>query len=174
MTSYRQKNCIRLCLQRFIKDSCGCVDPKLPNIYRDIPYCASLSQLDCVSQSRIKYLKTADHCNECPFECDSVDYQIRTSRSRYPTTYYTNYLRYQTDLVSRFPVTTVVTDNHIQKNIVLLNVFYDDLATKYVKEIPEVSPDALFGTIGGNLGLFLGFSCLSLLLTLIKRMVYKA
>ncbi|CAF0708691.1 unnamed protein product [Brachionus calyciflorus] len=161
MTTYRQKNCIRLCVQKFIKDSCGCVDPKLPNIYKSVPYCATLSLLNCISNSRIEYLKKSDECKECPLECDSVDYQLRTSKSRYPTMYYTNYLRYQTDLVSRFPLTTVVSDNHIQKNIVLLNVFYDDLATTYVHEIQEVSADALFGTIGGNLGLFIGMSLLS-------------
>lgn len=75
--------------------------------------------------------------------------------------YYTNYLRFQTDLVSRFPSTVNVTENHIQKNIVLLNVFYENLATSFIQEIPEVSPDALFANIGGNLGLFIGMSLLS-------------
>lgn len=161
MTSYRQKSCIRLCLQRYIRQSCGCVDPKLPNIYNDTEYCASLSRLECVSKSKISYLKNTDNCPECPMECNSVNYHLTISKSRYPTSYYTDYIRYQTGLVNRFPSTTVVTDNHIQKNIVLLNVFYDDLATSFIREIPKVTPDELFGTIGGNLGLFIGMSLLS-------------
>lgn len=161
MTSYRQKSCIRLCLQRYIRQLCGCVDPKLPNIYADTEYCASINRLECVSKSKISYLKNTDNCPECPMECQSVDYHLTISKSRYPTSYYTDYIRYQTELVNRFPSTTVVTDNHIQKNIVLLNVFYDDLATSFIREIPKVTPDELFGTIGGNLGLFIGMSLLS-------------
>ena len=46
---------------------------------------------------------------------------------------------------------TFFKDNVIQKNIVLLNIFYDDMATTNVNEVPEVTADKLFSDIGGNL-----------------------
>ncbi len=88
-------------------------------------------------------------------------------------------MRYQTNITK---LANILNDNYIQKNIVLLNVFYSDLATVYVEEVPEVkvilihyiynwvsiryfcekiTTDALFGNIGGNLGLFIGMSILS-------------
>jgi hypothetical protein len=138
MTTYRQKNCVRLCLQEFIMNQCKCVDAGLPNIW-NVSICASLDSLDCIAQSRVDYFKNAQSssCPQCPLECFSVNYYVSSSNSRYPTAYYTNYLRFKTDLVSRFPKTTIVSDNHIQKNIVIFNVFYDDLATVYVTELPE-------------------------------------
>lgn len=63
--------------------------------------------------------------------------------------------------MTRFPAGTVVNDNFIQKNIVLLNVYYDDLASVHYTEIPEISLDNLISIMGGNLGLFLGISFLS-------------
>jgi hypothetical protein len=153
ITTYRQKNCVKLCLQDYIRKMCKCIDAGLPNIYGNtVLICSSMRQLDCIQNARISYSsdKEANSCEECPLECDSVEYVLSLSRSRYPTIYYTNYLRYQTNLVSRFPSNVIVSDNHIQKNIVLMNVFYDDLATLYVKEIPEIKADELFGTIGGN------------------------
>jgi hypothetical protein len=42
-------------------------------------------------------------------------------------------------------------DNLIQKNIVLLNVFYNNMESTFVNEVAKVSPDMLFGDIGGNL-----------------------
>lgn len=71
MTRYRQKNCISLCLQQYIKMSCGCVDAKLPIIYAGYQICANLSSLDCISKSRISYSKNSDSCDACPLECDS-------------------------------------------------------------------------------------------------------
>lgn len=71
MTRYRQKNCARLCLQRYIKQKCDCIDPKLPNIYGDLKVCSNLKDLNCISQCRMNYSKMYDSCLECPLECDS-------------------------------------------------------------------------------------------------------
>jgi hypothetical protein len=156
MTSYRQSYCLDLCLQEYTKAKCPCLDASLPNIYDDALICNNLKSIDCVIKAKIDFIKdsSANTCPKCPLECSSIEYNQRYTRSRYPTIYYTNYLRFQTNLVKRFPNTTNVSDNHIQKNIVLLNVFYDTLATTYVDEMPEVTSDSLFGNIGGNLGLF--------------------
>ncbi len=109
----------------------------MPNIYSDQNVCASLDELSCVKKWRIAYSKDseANACLDCPLECDSVDYKISVSKSRYPTVYYTQYLRYQTNITN---LAYLPNDNYIQKNIVLLNVFYADLATLYVEEVPEV------------------------------------
>ena len=133
MTAYRQKNCLKLSLQEYIKNLCGCIDGSLPNIYGQFPVCTSLDEINCLGKSG-QFIE-ANSFLECPIECDSVEYRLSITKSRYPTLYYTQYLRYQTAITKK---ANVPNDNYIQKNIVLLNVFYEDLATVFINEKPEV------------------------------------
>jgi hypothetical protein len=158
---------LKLCLQSYIKDACSCLDASLPNIYRDSSYCDSIQEFKCVDDARASYLndQSARLCLDsstkmpsCPLECDSVGILQTYSRSRYPSTYYTNYLRRQTNLLTRFPLGTPNTDNYIQKNIVMLNVFYSDISTTRIEETPAMTD--MVGNVGGTFGLFLGMSLL--------------
>ena len=167
MTTYRHEVCIRLCLQEYTKSSCNCIDGSLYNIYGDsVEICATVASLECVSNARISYYadQASSQCSQCPLECDSATYLLSTSNSRYPSMYYLDYLRYQTDIEERIKGDSnkTVDGNQIVKSATLLNVFYDDLATTYINEVPAISPDQLLGVIGGNLGLFVGISLLSI------------
>jgi hypothetical protein len=150
MKTYRQKVCIRLCLQDYIKNKCNCLDGSLPNIYRtNLTICNNIGLLQCVYDARIEYFNdpVASSCKDCPLECDTVNYQLTNSNSRYPTKYYLSYLKNHTDILNRMVVTD---DGQITKSCVLLNVFYDDLATTYTTEIPAITPISLLGSIGGK------------------------
>lgn len=67
MKTYRQKYCLRLCLQEYIKHQCGCLDAGLPIIYPFFPVCNNISAIDCASIKRISYTqnKEASACKEC-------------------------------------------------------------------------------------------------------------
>ena len=84
MTTYRQKICVRLCLQDYIKAECNCTDGSLPNIYKNISICNTINTLNCVSSARIKYYNdsTASACLDCPLECDSASYVFGASTAR--------------------------------------------------------------------------------------------
>ena len=75
MSLYRQKNCLPLCLQDYLKENCKCLDGSNPVIYKDIPICSSLDKLDCVQIKRSEYFadeNLSKKCyKECPLECDS-------------------------------------------------------------------------------------------------------
>lgn len=159
MTSYRQKVCIRLCLQAFIKNKCSCIDGSLPNIYENADVCQTLDDLKCVTNGRIEYFanQQSNSCPQCPMECESSSFEITTSSSRYPTRYYQGYLSAKTNILSKFPST--VPD--LTKTTVYLTVFYDDISTTYTHEIAANTPISLLGSIGGNLGLFIGASLLT-------------
>lgn len=90
---------------------------------------------------------------------------LSMSVSRYPSMYYTQYLKYRANFVEKLGLKNKnpasIPDVNITKNIIAINVFYDDLTTTYVKEIPEINGDQLLGNIGGNLALFAGMSALS-------------
>ena len=75
--------------------------------------------------------------------------------------YYTQYLSNKINFTEKLSTKEPIKDVNITKNIIAINVFYDDLTTTYVKEIPEINGDQLLGNIGGNLALFAGMSALS-------------
>lgn len=79
--------------------------------------------------------------------------------NRYPSFYYQSYLKFHTDVNTR--MNPANTNPSITKNCLYLNVFYDDLATTYTSELPAVTAISLFGSVGGNLGLFIGISILT-------------
>lgn len=160
MTNYRQENCLKLCLQDYIKSVCKCIDGSLSNIYGSTKVCASIDDLKCVTQSRKDYYQNEDQekCGEekCPLECDSVSYQLSTSNSRYPSLYYLRYLKARTTINYRITLDNVsdAQENQVIKSTALLNVFYDDLSTTYINEVPAITSDSLLGVIGGDLNIF--------------------
>jgi hypothetical protein len=158
-------------LQEYVLATCNCIDASLPNIYGgNFSVCATIPLLNCVAQSRVNYFEltntTCDQCKYCfistntdntiysfqpqkgPLECDSSQFTISLSNSRYPSRYYQSYLTLHTNVNSKL-LPTLLAD--ITKSTVLVNVFYDDLATTYIAEIPAITPSTLLGAIGGNL-----------------------
>ena len=118
--------------------------------------CINVSTLNCVDNARVNYSRLSNqlecmdpvlNIQSCPLECETVDFTQVYSRSRYPTVYYTNFLRFRTDLVSRFPPGTPNTDPYIQKNIVLLNVYYSTIETMYLNEVPAMTSEILIGKL---------------------------
>ncbi len=96
--------------------------------------------------------------------------------------YYVKYLEVNQNIIKKlYPINSNVTklpylnDNNITKSIVFINVFYDDLKTTFMKEIPEINGDQLLGNIGGNLALFAGMSALSFveILELIIELIFR-
>ena len=40
--------------------------------------------------------------------------------------------------------------------VALINIFYDEKMYQKISQIPAISTEALFGNVGGQLGLFMG------------------
>jgi acid-sensing ion channel 2 len=80
MKLYRQKNCLPLCLQDYIKETCGCLDGSLPNISNRYKYCNNLKELECIGEKNIEYFQNQGEMKKChkycPLECDSSIYLL--------------------------------------------------------------------------------------------------
>jgi hypothetical protein len=160
MTKYQKNVCLNLCQQDYTLKMCSCLDASLPIIYPNETICSNISAVNCALQAHsVNSFVSSPECNKgCPNECESLNYELKSSRSRYPTSYYSEYLRYQTDLTSRFPSSVHVDDNYVQKNIIRVNVYFEHLSTTRVYETPEMTSDLLLANIGAFLILFLGGS----------------
>jgi len=136
--TYKQMKCIGLCFDvHFINDNpCNCTDTSIGNVYTDCWYkLQNKSKSDCTYQFKTEFFRQPilEKCKEyCPLECDSVSYSVNVE----------SYL------------------NEMNKTEVYL--YYESLIYTSISEIPKTKPFDLISNIGGILGLFVGFSFMSL------------
>jgi hypothetical protein len=173
--NYFQSKCVKLCFQKYLFKNCGCYDltlprsPKVSQVYARNA-CVSTSQINCEN----KFGKTFYNdpsliggCyDSCPMECTEIMYDLTVSSSSYPTEWYASVLANNSNF------NTVINTFSSQRNASLINysndfaelknaiarvnVYYEDLRFTEVNENPAMDEIALLGTLGGNLGLFLG------------------
>lgn len=168
LTKYDQKFCLKLCIQYFITANCNCFDLSSPFISRNsnktIHGCTSITEVDCLQQIENLFYNSdeVNTCYEkCPLECDIVAYDLTVSLANYPTEWYANHLMNNsnfTALYSRKPNTL----EEVQQTTLMVNVFYDQMLYNILEETPKVTYDSLIAFVGGNFGLFMGISILSL------------
>ena len=95
-----------------------------------------------------------------------MNYDLRVSTSSYPTEWFSRVLvnnsRFNELINAYFDELNLTRVNYNNKfaelkdSIARVNVYYEDLAYTQVSENPAISLAALLGTLGGNMGLFLG------------------
>jgi hypothetical protein len=178
--SYRQIDCIGLCLQKFIQNKCNCFYTVLPKMYATLP-CLNVTQMYCF----VKYVSAFNifSCElECPLECDSVTYNLQLSSLTYPSLEYYNLFVNDTtakEYVSNKFEIDITSYALFREYFYSINIFYSSLKYTYISESPETTVYGLLSGLGGSLGMFLGFSVFSLLevfeilFELIWNLIYK-
>lgn len=91
----------------------------------------------------------------CPKECTSIEFDIFSYFSLYPND------RYALDLQSKTPLLSDLSLVDLKESLILLNINYQTMTTTIVEETPAMTFETLLGSLGGQLGLFLGMSFLS-------------
>ena len=97
----------------------------------------------------------------CPFECNSVSYEITTFQSDYPS--YNEYLTLlnNTELISNFPNGNLTSVQEFKQSLYTIYIFFNQLSYTEINQQPEIDLWNLISNIGGLFGLFLGLSFLS-------------
>lgn len=115
--------------------------------------CSSMEQIKCLSEWTGHFFnsKAIEKCNnQCPFECTFATYSYSQSLAKYPSRWLQN----------------EIADNYANvdaADILMVNIFFGEMFYTLINETPAMTIDQMLGTIGGNLGLFLGMSFLTLL-----------
>ena len=167
VTFYDQNFCFTMCYQDQLIDACNCQDIKTP-IIRNSTYCVNSSQVKCFNEFD-NYYAAADLnylCeNACPQKCTTMAYNLETSsKFSFPTLSYLRFLQASEESVSsKFPVGTndSFSIEFSRNGFLKVVVNYDNLYYTSFHESPSVTPNDMFGLVGGQLGLFLGISILS-------------
>ena len=95
----------------------------------------------------------------CPLECNQLLFKTSLSSYQLNGNFFINSLNenVRADFIKRS-----IDANTIRESLVGVNVFYESLSYAYSNELPKMDIVSLLGSIGGNLGLFLGVSVFTL------------
>ncbi|CAF1004817.1 unnamed protein product [Brachionus calyciflorus] len=162
---YSRRICLEICIQNlFIIPRCNCSDPSIPIVNNSYILCHTMDEINCIDKVRNE-LDTRDlsiDCDhECPVDCNKIDYEISTNFADYPSEYYFHTIENQPNLSNKFKNFGNLTYSNFKQSVILLNVFYKDLAYSFLQEIPSMHFADAIGIIGGQIGLFLGCSVLT-------------
>jgi len=168
---YTQKECITVCrnLKYNETNTCGCcLDSLEDDIFNKCYYNTdNLTLRECVDTFMGNFNVGLCHLEYCPLECDSFEYDI---------TFYTesilsagNISPDNKDLFSNFE-----TYENVSKTFFSINVYYDDLKYTLISQQPKIELFDLISNLGGILGLFIGFTFISLLeiIEILAELIY--
>jgi hypothetical protein len=96
----------------------------------------------------------------CPLECDSISYSVQLSQSYYPSEEESKRILNNWNLMSKFPPNSSVQE--VKKTLYPLRFYFEELKYESISDQPKMDTWTLVSSFGGILGLFLGFSFLSL------------
>ena len=148
--NYSFPSCLQDCLLRDIADTCQCIDniiqPPTDGPYAHLPLC-NISQLCCT----IATLTVTEECY-CVPECTYTSYDVSTSYSAYPA---------QID-IEKVAEQYNATPEIVQHSFIKVHIFFEQLTIVEEVTVRSYTIGSLLSDIGGELGLFLGASIISL------------
>ena len=166
--SYSQKNCFYLCFQRMVIETCHCYFTAFPSLYAEYSPCINSTQYKCFlnfyGNFKSKQSAFSQRCSaDCPLECESIAYDLTVSSMDYPSrelydlfvldaSYNATASKYGVDLS---------TYDLYKEYYYSLNVFYPKTQYTLINETPQMTVVSLLSSLGGSLGMFLGFSVFS-------------
>lgn len=157
---YSEEFCFQLCTQDQIIKTCGCANVFLPSSTNSsLFYCSSVVDSTCMKNviNTFGDMNGASYCKSaCPFECNSIKYELTSFQSSYPTDYYSEVLK------SYLEYTGInITLTEVRKSFTKVNIYYNNMEYVMTEQTPQMQVYDLFSNFGGTLGLFLGMSILT-------------
>jgi len=148
-STYSSEGCLYECGAENMVKLCGC----RPAGYKDFLHvhaCVSQEERNCISQ--VEASIDEEFCG-CQVPCSQTKYTTEVSYSRFP----------DAGTADAFVTSGYYADVQYQRdNLVLLQVGFKSLSYELQEQKPAYDSNSLFGEIGGNMGLFLGCSLLTI------------
>jgi len=100
---------------------------------------------------------------DCPVECEKVKYSTILSAAYFPSAHFWNSIYELLNIsVNDTKSTKTRLQEAIRKRLLKVNIFYESLSTEVTEKKPAYDLNDFGSDIGGNMGLFLGCSLLTL------------
>ncbi|XP_031568813.1 acid-sensing ion channel 2-like [Actinia tenebrosa] len=147
-TLYTKDACVAQCFNNATIAACGCRLEGEPG-FPDIPVC-SIQDAQCRTKAQENTNLAACWCS---MPCMERYFETTISYSKFPNKVGISIIQ------KRFKLNR--SEEYIRNNLVYLQIGFVELAYQVDEQIPAYGPSSLFGDIGGNMGLFLGCSLLT-------------
>ncbi|KAJ8018917.1 Acid-sensing ion channel 2 [Holothuria leucospilota] len=157
-------SCQKKCLLDHLKERCDCVN----NIYDDyanIPNCkdnaTQESQVRCQQQVEMNFHANKIKCN-CPPPCHEYVYNTKLSTARWPSETYEPHLRDKLEAENVTAFRSLDSTKFSRENLVRLQVYFEELNYELIEQVPAHTVAEVLSNLGGTLGLYIGFSVLTI------------
>ncbi|CAF4665308.1 unnamed protein product [Rotaria sp. Silwood2] len=174
---YSEDICYDLCTQVYTYYMCGCIDPKqwnarsilLPQTETIIvaPLC-NISDT-CYTEAAIVLMNSSilleGYCSYCSQQCSITDFIVKSSMWKAPVDWLMNDIKTFVEN-SKIPLPTDWSTNwylHIQSNYLSIELVHESILVENYTQTPSMGSIAVLSDVGGQTGLWIGISFLSLL-----------
>ncbi|XP_050401081.2 degenerin unc-8-like [Patella vulgata] len=160
-TNYSKLSCMKSCYQMLIIEECNCSEPFYYVENRE-NVCNMTNNTIAQCTQNIKTSRQADYdaCDDkCPQACYEQRYEKSISMASWPSDAYEKQL---TDRVQKTSSTLVNHKDFKTKEFVKLQVYYQELVFKRIENTKSYESMNLISDIGGQLGLWLGLSAITI------------
>ncbi|XP_071837720.1 epithelial sodium channel subunit alpha-like [Apostichopus japonicus] len=179
--NYSILSCQKKCFLDKMARECNCVMNSYDD-YEGIPMCDRTHRI--CRQGIEKWFYTDIEQCDCPAPCREFVYNTQMTFSLWPDARYYHYLkqdllRTKNDIVYK----TIEDVRAARDNLVKVKVYFQELNYELVEQVPANTVESVLGTTGGLLGLFIGFSLITVVESFIllydvislicKRMLFK-
>ncbi|XP_077994329.1 uncharacterized protein LOC144448053 [Glandiceps talaboti] len=155
---YTTMTCLKQCIQRTLRTECGCID----TFTDEGPACLVTNKTQDTCRQLMYFLlqRNSLPC-KCKTPCTYSWYTKTISQSYWPSE---NYLqRLLKEIHAKNNKTKIIQgNNYAQRNLVRLEIYFEDLNYEYIQEKPSYHLENLIGDIGGSLGLYIGLSLITM------------
>ncbi|XP_078375560.1 bile acid-sensitive ion channel-like [Oculina patagonica] len=166
--SYSQKNCLSNCVAKEMRKKCGCVSV----VTRQQPLCDSFNQTQADCLDSISYNQDSLDCS-CDPPCSRLYFAHTVSSSTWPSKKHMGQLIRVLKKGKNRTAQIVKDLTSARDNMVRVNIHFASMTLKDMSQSPAITRESLLGTIGGQLGLFIGVSLITLVefLNLLWRLI---
>uniref|UniRef100_A0A8C3HI72 Uncharacterized protein n=1 Tax=Chrysemys picta bellii TaxID=8478 RepID=A0A8C3HI72_CHRPI len=138
------------CETRYIVENCNC---KMVHMPGDAPFCTPEQYKECAEPALgLLAEKDSNYCT-CRMPCNLTRYNKELSMVKIPSKTSAKYLEKKFNK----------SEKYISENILVLDIFFEALNYETIEQKKAYEVAALLGDIGGQMGLFIGASILTVL-----------
>ncbi|XP_056121209.1 acid-sensing ion channel 1A [Rhinichthys klamathensis goyatoka] len=148
--AYSISACRTDCETRYLVENCNCRMVHMPG---DAPYCTPVLYKECAHPALDFLVETdSDYCS-CETPCNITRYSKELSFVKIPSKASVKYLAKKYSK----------SEKYITENVLVLDVFFEALNYETIEQRKAYEVAGLLGDIGGQMGLFIGASILTIL-----------
>ncbi|XP_023649672.2 acid-sensing ion channel 2-like isoform X1 [Paramormyrops kingsleyae] len=138
------------CETRYIVENCNCRMVHMPG---DSPFCTPEQYKDCAEPALATLFEKENYRCVCRTPCNMTRYNKELSMVKIPSKTSARYLEKKFNK----------SEKYIAENILVLDVFFEAINYETIEQKKAYEVAALLGDIGGQMGLFVGASILTVL-----------